>query len=139
MSRNPGRSRLQTDYPAPPDLKDAFGYLVEEEREDFLKRVKALAPVDTGRLRDGYHIDGDAVVNEVPYALAVEYTHSPHIRPALHQTLALREQRLRRWVLPLLIPSRRREVRELSKEILPSLNVQPRARPASANRVQMRY
>lgn len=55
-----------------------------------LESIRNNAPVNTGNLRDGYVIDGNSIVTDVPYAADVEYgtqrmPAQPHVRPAIDE------------------------------------------------------
>ncbi len=63
-----------------------------EVAEEIVAEIKLLAPVDTGRLKMGYHAEarsrGAVIVNDVYYWKYVEYGTSrneaqPHVRPAI--------------------------------------------------------
>lgn len=52
-----------------PDIDDLKEYIIEE----VALRIQARTPVDTGNARDGWNIDGDAIVNMVPYVQYLEF------------------------------------------------------------------
>jgi hypothetical protein len=55
-----------------PDVEGLKEWLIEE----LALRIQARTPVDTGNARDGWNIDGDAIVNFVEYIQYLEYGHS---------------------------------------------------------------
>ena len=47
------------------------------KRQQIVSALKAATPVDTGAARDGWRIEGKAVVNDVPYISALNEGSSP--------------------------------------------------------------
>jgi HK97 gp10 family phage protein len=70
---------------------------VQSVANDAADKARSLAPVDTGKLRDSIHVEGEGpgadVVVSVDYAASIEYGSShndpqPFLRPAVHQAEA---------------------------------------------------
>jgi hypothetical protein len=62
------------------DLKKAFASstanIVNQKLTKLVKDLKEVTPVDTGKARDGWRVEGDKIVNDVEYIDSLNAGHS---------------------------------------------------------------
>jgi hypothetical protein len=49
------------------EIEEELKRIKQTKTNEILKRLKESTPVDTGKARDGWHVNGDTIVNNVDY------------------------------------------------------------------------